>query len=68
VGLAHIPVLQVAVAFHTQPVGEVGIQVVDLHMPGLRVLHMHSEELHLLISSAPIHLRVTYEVVVVDLA
>jgi hypothetical protein len=53
VGLAHIPVLQVAVAFHTQPVGEVGIQVVDPHMLGLHVLHRRSEVLHLLVS--PIH-------------
>jgi hypothetical protein len=65
---AHTPALQVEVAFHTQPVGEEGTQVVDHHMLALHVLHMHSEELHLLISSAPIHLRVTYKVVEVDLA
>jgi hypothetical protein len=56
--LAHILALQVVVAFHTQLVGEVGIQVVDLHMLELRVLHMHSEELHLLVSS--VH-SVTYD-------
>ena len=49
--LAHTPA-QVVVASHTQPVVEVGIQAVVLHMPGLRFLHIHSEELHLLVSSS----------------
>jgi hypothetical protein len=65
---AHILALQVVVASHTQPVGEVGTQAVDLHMLALHVLHRRSEVLHLLISSVPIHLRGTYKVVVVDQA
>jgi hypothetical protein len=49
--LAHTPALQVAVAFHTQPVVEVGTQAVDHHMLALHVLHRRSEVLHLLVSS-----------------
>ena len=53
VGLAHTLALQVVVASHTRPVGEVGTQAVDLHMLALHVLHRRSEVLHLLVS--PIH-------------